>query len=636
MTKKQFKAESKRLLDLMINSIYTHKEIFLREIISNASDAIDKMNYKSMIDSSLGISRKDFRIDIKIDREARTITISDNGIGMNKEEIESNLGIIARSGSLDFKITNKNEEVDSIIGQFGVGFYSAFMVSDKITVVSKAYNSESAYKWESSGADGYTITEFNRSCAGTDVIMHIKPDTEEDNYCEFLESYRLQDLVKTYSDYIHWPIHMMLEKGEWKETGEKDDKGEPKRSYVTHFEDTIVNSMIPIWQKNKKDTNDDECKEFYKAKFHDYEDPTSIIHVDAEGLVSYKAMLFIPKRVPFDFYTREYQPGLQLYSNGVLIMDKCTDILPFCFRFVKGVVDSQDFSLNISREVLQHNSQLKSIASNLKKKIKSELTRLMKDDESQYINFYKNFGRQLKYGIVEEYGANKELLQDLLMFYSYKNDKLISLDKYVQSMEKDQKNIFYVTSSSIEQAKSLPQTEQIYEKGYDLLCLTEDIDEFVMKTLNIISEKKLCNITSDDLGIETEEEKKLAEEKQKESKDLLDFALKVLDKKVSAVNISHKLKSHAVLLTTEGHITLEMEKYFKSMPGSSNEDIRANRVLELNPSHTAFSALKSAFDSGEREKAEKFIKIMFAQANIMAGLPIDNINEYSSLIFSLF
>ncbi|MCQ2056498.1 MAG: molecular chaperone HtpG [archaeon] len=636
MAKKQFKAESKRLLDLMINSIYTHKEIFLREIISNASDAIDKMNYKSMIDSSSGISRKDFRIDIKIDRDARTITISDNGIGMNREDMESNLGIIARSGSLDFKTANKNEEVNSIIGQFGVGFYSAFMVSDKITVISKAYSSENAYMWESSGADGYTITESDRSCVGTDVIMHIKPDTEEDNYCEFLESYKLQDLVKTYSDYIHWPIHMMLEKGEWKETGEKDDKGEPKKDYVTHLEDTIINSMVPIWQKGKKDVNDDECREFYKTKFHDYEDPISIIRVEAEGLVSYKAMLFIPKRAPFDFYTREYQPGLQLYSNGVLIMDKCADILPFCFRFVKGVVDSQDFSLNISREVLQHDSQLKSIASNLKKKVKSELIRLMKDNEDEYISFYKNFGRQLKYGIVEEYGANRELLEELLMFYSYENNKLISLDKYVKSMKKDQKNIFYVTSNSVEQAKSLPQTEQIYEKGYDLLCLTEDIDEFVMKTLGTVAEKKLCNVTSDDLGIETEEEKKLADEKQKESKDLLDFALKILDKKVSAVNISHKLKNHAVLLTTEGHITLEMEKYFKNMPGDGKEDIKANRVLELNPSHTAFVALKSAFDSGERDKAEKFIKIMFTQANIIAGLPIDNINEYSDLIFSLF
>ena len=404
MAKKQFKAESKRLLDLMINSIYTHKEIFLREIISNASDAIDKMNFKSMTEST-GMSKKDFRIDVKIDRDARTVTVSDNGIGMTPEEMESNLGVIAHSGSLDFKSDNGDKKgTDSIIGQFGVGFYSSFMVSDKVTVISKAYGSDTAYKWESSGVDGYSITSAERDSVGTDIIMHIKPDTEEVDYCEYLESYRIQELIRTYSDYIHWPIHMDVEKGDWVETGETDENGEPKREYVSKVEDEVINSMVPIWQKSKKSATDEKCKEFYKTKFHDYEDPISVIRVNAEGLISYKAMLFIPKRAPYDFYSREFQPGLQLYSNGVLIMDKCSDILPFCFRFVKGVVDSQDFSLNISREVLQHDSQLKSIESNLKKKIKAELLRLKKDEPENYGEFYKSFGRQLKYGVVRSTG----------------------------------------------------------------------------------------------------------------------------------------------------------------------------------------------------------------------------------------
>lgn len=637
MAKKQFKAESKRLLDLMINSIYTHKEIFLREIISNASDAIDKMNYRSMTDTSAKVSKKDFRIDVNVNHDARTITVSDNGIGMTKEEMESNLGVIAHSGSYDFKTLNEDKKgADTIIGQFGVGFYSAFMVSDKVKVISKAYGSDQAYAWESSGADGYTITECDKGSFGTDVIMHIKPDTEEEDYCEFLEGYRLQELIRTYSDYVHWPIHMPVEKGEWKETDEKDDKGEPKREYVTHMEDTVINSMVPIWQKSKKDATDEACKAFYKAKFHDFEDPVSVIRVNAEGVVSYKAMLFIPKRVPFDFYTRDYQPGLQLYSNGVLIMDKCADILPFCFRFVRGIVDSQDFSLNISREVLQHDSQLKAIASNLKKKVKTELARLLKDEPETYIEFYKNFGRQLKYGVVEEYGANKELLQDILMFHSYEKDKMITLDEYVSSMKEDQKNIYYVTADTVEQAKNLPQTEQVREKGYDILCLTEDIDEFVMRTIESVSEKKVCNVTSDDLGLESEEEKKQAEEKEEESKELLDFAAKTLEGKVSSVKISRKLKNHAVLLSSEGNITIEMEKYFDSMPGNEEDKVKAKRVLELNASHPAFMSLKAAFDSGDKDRAAKLVKIMFAQANIMAGLPVGDTVEYSDLVFGLF
>ena len=620
----------------MINSIYTHKEIFLREIISNASDAIDKMNFKSMTEST-GMSKKDFRIDVKIDRDARTVTVSDNGIGMTPEEMESNLGVIAHSGSLDFKSDNGDKKgADSIIGQFGVGFYSSFMVSDKVTVISKAYGSDTAYKWESSGVDGYSITSAERESVGTDIIMHIKPDTEEVDYCEYLESYRIQELIRTYSDYIHWPIHMDVEKGDWVETGETDENGEPKREYVSKVEDEVINSMVPIWQKSKKSATDEKCKEFYKTKFHDYEDPISVIRVNAEGLISYKAMLFIPKRAPYDFYSREFQPGLQLYSNGVLIMDKCSDILPFCFRFVKGVVDSQDFSLNISREVLQHDSQLKSIESNLKKKIKAELLRLKKDEPENYGEFYKSFGRQLKYGVVEEYGMNKELLQDLLMFHSSDKDTMVSLDQYIEAMPEGQKDIYYVTGDTVDQAKNLPQTEQVREKGYDILCLTEDVDEFVMKTLMEYKGKKLLNVTSDDLELETEEEKKEVEEKQEEAKDLLNFAAKVLDGKVSTVKISRKLKNHAVLLTTEGHITLEMEKYFQEMPGPEEEKLKATRILEVNATHPAFDALKKAYDAKDEKKAADLVNIMYAQACIMAGLPLEDTVAYSDLVFGLF
>ena len=636
MAKKQFKTESKRILDLMVNSIYTHKEIFLREIISNASDAIDKMNFKAMTDESLGLSKKDFRIDVVIDKDARTITVKDNGIGMTQDEMEKNLGVIAHSGSLDFKNENGDKKgADSIIGQFGVGFYSAFMVSDKVTVVSRPVGSDVAYRWESSGADGYSITECEKDSYGTDVIMHIKPDEKDEEYSEFLESYRIQELITMYSDYVRWPIHMMVEEGEWKETGEKDEKGNPKREYVTKEVDKVINSMVPIWQKNKKSATDEKCKEFYKTKFHDFEDPISVIRVNAEGLVSYKAMLFIPKRAPYDFYSRDYEPGLQLYSNGVLIMDKCADLLPFCFRFVKGVVDSQDFSLNISREVLQHDSQLKAIGENLKKKVKAELLRIMKDEPETYREFYKSFGRQLKYGVVEDYGRNREFLQDLLMFTSSEKDELISLDQYVDAMPEGQSNIYYVTGESIQQAKNMPQTEQVRDKGYDILVLTEDVDEFVMKTLAEYREKRMCNVTSDDLGLETEEEKKDAEQKEEEYKGLLDFAKEALDGKVSSVRISHKLKNHAVLLTSEGHITLEMEKYFAEMPGSEDEKMKAQRVLELNASHPAFNALNDAF-LNDKKKAKDLIKIMYAQASIMAGLPLDDAVGYSDLVFKLF
>ncbi|MCB5280042.1 MAG: molecular chaperone HtpG [Candidatus Cloacimonetes bacterium] len=634
MAKKQFKAESKRLMDLMINSIYTHKEIFLREIISNASDAIDKLNYKVMTDASVGISKEDLRIRISVDKDARIITVSDNGIGMSKEDMDANLGVIAHSGSLDFKA---NADVDSkidIIGQFGVGFYSAFMVSDNVAVISKAYGSDKAYSWISEGVDGYNIKECEKDSVGTDVVMHLKPDTKDEKYSDFLESYSLQNLVKKYSDYIRWPIHMDVESGEWEDTGKKDKDGKPKEEYVTKIEDKVVNSMIPIWQRSKKDASDEDCMAFYRDKFRDMDDPVSVIRANAEGAVSYKAMLFIPKKAPYDFYTRDFESGLQLYSSGVLIMDKCADLLPYCFRFVRGIVDSQDFSLNLSREVLQQTQQLRSVASNLKKKVKNELSRLMNEEPEKYLKFYESFGRQLKYGVVEDYGSNKDILKDLIMFYSSKDDKLISLADYVKGMSEGQDRIYYVSADTPEHAKQLPQTEPVRERGYDVLCLTEEVDEFVMKALNDFEGKTLCNITSDDPGLETADEKKDTDSKEEESKDLLAFMKETLGDKVATIKISHRLKNHAVLLTTEGGVTLEMEKYFQSIPGDENRP-KAKRVLEVNASHPAFLSLKETFVN-DKDKASNLVKIMYLQASIVAGVPPEDLIEYSDLVFGLF
>jgi molecular chaperone HtpG len=633
MAKKQFKAESKRLLDLMINSIYTHKEIFLREIISNSSDAIDKLNYKAMTDPSVGLSKDDFRITISVDGPARTVTVSDNGIGMDKDDMDSNLGVIAHSGTLGFKESIEGDASD-IIGQFGVGFYSAFMVADKVTVISKAYGSDQAYMWESTGVDGYTIKECEKDAAGTDVVMHLKPDTEDETYSEFLSPWDVQDLVKKYSDYIRWPIHMDVESGDWVDTGEKDESGEPKKEYVKKIEDKVINSMVPIWQRSKDDASDEDCKEFYKEHFHDFDEPMSVIRVNAEGAVSYKAMLFIPKKAPYDFYSRDYEPGLQLYSSNVMIMEKCSDLLPYCFRFVRGIVDSPDFSLNISREVLQHDRQLKAVASNTKKKVKAELLRLMTDDPDSYAQFYKSFGRQLKYGVVEEYGSNKELLQDLLMFDSYANDKPISLKDYISAMPEGQEKIYYVAADTVEHAKRLPQTEPVRDKGYDILCLCEDVDGFVMRTIMEVDGKPLCDVSSDDLGIETEEEKKEIETQEEESKDLLSFMKETLGSDIADVRISRKLKNHAVVLTTEGGVTIEMEKYFQNFP-DSDERVKARRILEVNASHPAFESLKRAFEE-DKEKAGKLTKIMYAQACIVAGVPLTDTTGYSDLVFGLF
>ena len=638
MAKKQFKAESKRLLDLMINSIYTHKEIFLREIISNASDAIDKLCYKSLTDEGVGMAREDFRIRVTVDAEEGTITVSDNGIGMSREDMESNLGVIARSGSLKFKSELDGGEAEKadidIIGQFGVGFYSAFMVSDKVTVISRAYGEENACKWVSSGADGYTITDCEKESVGTDVIMHIKPDTEDEKYSEYLDNFNLKELVKKYSDYVRWPIVMDVEIYENKETGEVDENGNPKTEFVSSLQEQTVNSMIPIWQRAKSEVSDVDCKAFYKEKFRD-DEPLAVIRINAEGAVSYKAMLFIPSRVPYDFYSRDYQPGLQLYSSGVVIMDKCADLLPDCFRFVRGIVDSQDLSLNISREMLQHDRQLKVIASNIEKKIKSELKKLLTNDREAYEKFWKAFGTQIKYGVVGDYGMRKELLKDLLVYPGSHGEGLISLEEYAKKMPEGQKNIYYAAAENVSRAEKLPQTELVRNAGYGLLYMTEDVDEFVVQILGSYEDKPFCNVSSDDLGLETDLQKADTQRIEDENREMLDFIKDSLDGQVVAVRISHKLVSHPVCLTTEGEITLEVEKYFRSLPGANVENIQAQKVLELNGGHAAFAALQKAYGE-DRDKAAKMAKILLAQAKLIAGLPINDPNEYTELVCGLF
>ncbi len=635
MAKKQFKAESKQLLDLMINSIYTHREIFLREIISNASDAIDKLHYKSITESDVPVAREDFRIDVKIDKEAGTVTVSDNGIGMSKDDMDANLGVIAHSGSLDFKKEIEEGKDIDIIGQFGVGFYSSFLVSDKVTVISKKYGEDQAWKWTSEGADGYTIKECERDSYGTDVIMHIRADDENETFNNYLSEYTVEDLIKKYSDYVRWPIHMTLEKGEMEETGEKNEDGTPKKEWKTHLEDTIVNSMVPIWQRDKASVTDEDCKAFYKEKFHDYEEPISVIRVNAEGTVSYKAMLFIPKVAPYNFYSREFEPGLQLYSSGVMIMDKCKDLLPDCFRFVKGVVDSPDLSLNISREMLQHDRQLSMIRSNLEKKIKNDLERILKEDRETYESFHKNFGPQLKYGIVEGWGAKADLLKDLIMFHSMEKDKPITLGEYVADMKEGQEKIYYATAESVARAKQLPQAEQVRDKGYDIICLTEELDEFTLRTLRNYNEKEFCDINSNDLDLGTEEEKKEAEAKEEESKDLLQFIKESLGDKVDNVVLSRKLKTHAVCLSSEGDVSFEMEKYFANIPGSPEQGVKAKRVLEINPNHPAFESLKKAYED-DKDKAKSMASIMLDQALLMAGMPVEDMLGYSENVFKLF
>ena len=638
MAKKQFKTESKRILDLMINSIYTHKEIFLRELISNASDALDKLAYKSLTDDGVGLSRSDFKIHLAVDKDARTLTISDNGIGMTQEELENNLGVIARSGSLQFKEEMaKAEGADSadtdIIGQFGVGFYSAFMVADHITVTSRAYGSDTAYRWESSGADGYTITPCDKETVGTDIVLHIKEDGEEEQYSQYLEQNRIEHLIKKYSDYIRYPITMEMQRERMKEKP-KDAGDDYKPEWETYTETETLNSMVPLWQRPKKDVTQEEYDRFYQDKFGDFEKPLATITVDAEGTVSYKALLFIPGRTPYDFYTREYEKGLQLYSSGVLIMDKCGDLLPEHFRFVKGVVDTPDVSLNISRELLQHTRQLKVISTNLEKKIKAELSRLQKDDGEKYEKFWNAFGRNLKYGVVSDYGVHKDMLLDLLMFHSSHDDKLTSLAQYKERMGEDQQFIYYAVGEDAGKLSKLPQAERILDKGYEILYLTEDVDEFCMQTIGEYEDKKLKSIDDEDALPESEEEKRAAEEKAEEAKDVLSFLKETLGNKISDARISKILKSHPVCMTADGPVSLEMEKYFKRTGNEMMAGMSAQRVLELNPDSDAFAALKRAVES-DKELAKKYAELLYCQALLIADLPLEDPSAYTDLVCSL-
>ncbi|MDR1131207.1 MAG: molecular chaperone HtpG [Oscillospiraceae bacterium] len=638
MAKKQFKTESKRVLELMINSIYTHPEIFLREIISNASDAIDKLCYLSLTDERVGLQRADFRIKIGVSEETRMISVSDNGIGMTREELESNLGVIARSGSLKFRneMEKSGEASDlDIIGQFGVGFYSAFMVSDRVTVITRAYGSDTAYKWESAGTDGYTIEEWQKDGVGTDVIMRIKPDAEESEYTRFLNDMSIGQLVKKYSDFIRWPIVIDAVEAEEVETGETDADGKPVMKQISKTVERTINSRVPIWQRPKDEVSQEESDEFYQNIYYDYEPPAETIRVSAEGQVAYQALLFIPGRAPANFFSDLFEPGLQLYSNGVMIMERCKEVIPGCFRFVRGVVDSPDFPLNISRETLQSGRQLRIIQTNIEKKVKNALRRLMDEEPEKYEKFYAAFGLHLKYGVVENYGEKKDLLTDLLMFYSSKEKKPVSLRAYKEKMLPEQKRVYYVCTDSIASAESLPQAEQIREKGYEILYMTDDVDDFIVRRLESYEDVKFCNITNDDLGLETEEEKAEAEKQQAQYRTLLDFIKETLGEGVADVRLSRKLKSHPVYLTSEGEISIEMEKYFALMKGDMSQKIKARRVLELNASHAAFKSLEQAFET-DKDRAEKLAKILHSQALLIAGLPLENPAEYTELICGLF
>ncbi|MCI8538535.1 MAG: molecular chaperone HtpG [Oscillospiraceae bacterium] len=635
MEKKEFQAESKRLLDLMINSIYTHKEIFLREIISNGSDAVDKLAYKALTDDKVGLNRSDFKITLTVDKDARLLTVSDNGIGMTLEELESNLGTIARSGSLQFKqdMAEAEHKADvDIIGQFGVGFYSAFMVADQITVVTKAYGQEKAYRWESSGADGYTVTECEKDAAGTDVIMHIKEDGEEEQFSQYLDQNRLSRLVKKYSDYVHYPIVMEMTHSRMKDKPE-DAPEDYKPEWEDYTEWETLNSMVPLWQRSKGEVEQEEYDAFYQDKFNDYEKPLATVKVNAEGTVSYQALLFLPGRTPYDFYTREYEKGLQLYSSGVLIMDKCPDLVPEYFRFIKGVVDTPDVSLNISREMLQQTRQLKVISSNLEKKVKAELVRLEKDEREKYETFWRAFGTQIKYGVVSEYGTHKDFLAELLMFVSSKESKYATLAEYKERMAEDQPFIYYASGESVEKLSKLPQAERIQDKGYEIFYLTEDVDEFCMQVIGEYEGKKLKSINDNDALPETEEEKKAAEEKAEESKPVLDFVKETLGDKIKEARISKLLKSHAVCMTADGPMSLEMEKHLRRNGGDMG-GLTAERVLELNADAPVFTALKNAMEN-DRALAEKYVQLLYCQALLIADLPLEDPAGYTDLVCSL-
>ena len=636
MAKKQFKAESKRLLDLMINSIYTHKEIFLRELISNASDAEDKLAYKSLTDDSMGVSRADLKITIVPDKEKRTLTVSDNGIGMTREDLETNLGTIAHSGSGQFKADlaqdDKAAEDIDVIGQFGVGFYSAFMVADAVTVISKAWGSDEAWMWQSDGADGYTVTACEKELPGTDIIMHLKANADEESYDQYLETFKLQELIKKYSDYIRYPITMEVE--DYRQKPKPADAGDDdKPEWETVKEWKTINSQIPLWQRQKSKVKPEEYNAFYKEKFGDWQDPLAVIHTSAEGAVTYKAMLYIPAQTPYDFYTREYQKGLQLYSSGVMIMDKCADLLPDCFRFVKGVVDSPDFSLNISREILQHDRQLKVIATALEKKIKSELLKMQKDDKEKYEKFWHAFGTQLKYGVVADYGAKKDLLQDLLLFWSSKEKGYTTLAAYQDRMPEDQKFVYYACGEDPEKIAKLPQVERILDKGYEILYCTEDVDDFVMKALAELNGKQFKSVADEDALPQTEEEKKAAQEKAEAGKPVLEAVKEALGDQVKEVRISSILKSGACCLTADGPVSLEMEKYMNKVEGGQH--MKADRVLELNADSAPFAALKKAVDAGDKDTVSKYSALLYDQALLLAGLPLEDPAGFAQMVSSL-
>lgn len=624
MAMKQFKTESKRILDLMINSIYTHKEIFLRELISNSSDAIDKLYYKSLSEGLSGLSRDDFKISLEINKEARTLKISDNGIGMTKEELDNNLGVIARSGSLNFKQENEKKDEIDIIGQFGVGFYSAFMVADDVTVLSKAFGSEEANLWESKGVEGYKITKAEKETHGTEITLHIKASTEEENYDEFLEQYRIQSLVKKYSDYIRYPITLDMERVKPKEGAEGE--------YEHYTENVTLNSMVPIWKKGKSEVTDEEYNAFYKEKFMDWQDPLRVIHTSTEGTATYTALLFIPSKAPMDYYTREYEKGLQLYASGVMIMEKCADLLPDYFSFVKGLVDSQDLSLNISREMLQHDRQLKLIAGRLEKKIASELKSMLNNDREKYEEFFKSFGLQLKFGMYSDYGIHKDILKDLVLFYSSSEKKMVTLAEYVSRMKPEQKDIYYACGESYDRIALLPQAEAVSEKGFEILYLTDNVDEFALRILEKYEEKGFKNISADELDLETEEEKEEAKKRSEDNKEMLAFMQEALDGKVSSVKLSSRLSKHPVCLASEGNITLEMEKVLNAMP--QPDKVKAQRVLEINPEHPVFASLKKLYET-DREKLKNYAQLLYCQALLIEGLPIEDPVDFSNKICEL-
>ncbi|MFW5436728.1 molecular chaperone HtpG [Paenibacillus apiarius] len=619
MAKKQFKAESKRLLEMMINSIYTQREIFLRELISNASDAIDKIYYKALTDDQLVFDKENYYIKVAVDKASRTLTISDTGIGMAKEELENNLGVIAKSGSLAFKNENELKDGHNIIGQFGVGFYSAFMVADVVTVISKALGSDEAFKWESKGADGYTIVPCEKDSVGTEIILKIKENTEDDQYDEYLEEYRLKTIIKKYSDFIRYPIKMDV-KGQRPKEGSEDELEE-------YQEEQTVNSMVPIWRKNKNELTPEDYENFYNEKRYGFDKPIKHIHISADGAVVYNAILFIPENTPFDYYTKEYEKGLELYSNGVLIMNKCADLLPDYFGFVKGMVDSEDLSLNISREMLQHDRQLSLIAKNIKNKIKSQLQSLLKDEREKYEQFYNSFGKQLKYGVYSDYGTNKEVLQDLLMFYSSTEKKLVTLDEYVSRMPEDQKYIYYASGESIDRIEKLPQTELVSDKGYEILYFTDDIDEFAIKMIMSYKEKEFKSVSSGDLGIEADDNEKDSDADENDNKELFDDMKTILADKVKNVRASKRLKSHPVCLSTEGELTIEMEKILKAMPNS--QDVKADKVLEINMNHDVFKSLKDAHEN-DKDKLALYTNLLYNQALLIEGLPISDPVEFTN------